>query len=149
VAHYDSIDAFVAHCGESLGTTDWQVISQSRITAFADVTGDHQWIHTDPDRAADGPFKTTVAHGALTLSLCAAFIAELVEVASVDLVVNAGLDRVRFLAPVPAGARVRGTGQLIEARRLATGARCVVRTRVEVADQPRPACVADWILMFR
>jgi acyl dehydratase len=135
--------------GADLGTTAWQLVDQARIDAFAAVTGDRQWIHVDPARAATGsPFGTTVAHGALTLSLCAAFLTELIHVDGVRLVVNAGLDRVRFQAPVPAGSRVRGAATVREVRSIPGGVRVVLRVRAEIEGARRPACTADQILAF-
>src|SRR5689334_14426843 len=113
---FESLDDVLGH--DELGISDWHLVDQERIDGFARVTGDHQWIHTDPQRAAkDGPFGTTIAHGALTLSLCMTFLAEVVQVASVTFVVNGGFDRVRFPAPVRCGARLRGRVRLLEARR--------------------------------
>jgi acyl dehydratase len=130
-----------------LGTTGWQVVDQGRIDRFADVTGDHQWIHVDPGRArAEGPFGGTIAHGALTLSLCTAFLTEILRVDGVTFAVNAGFEKVRFQAPVPAGSRLRGVATLRAARRLGTGARIVVRVRAEIEGIAKPACVADQVL---
>lgn len=131
----------------ALGTSAWQLVDQDRIDRFAEVTGDGQWIHTDPERAREeGPFGGTVAHGALTLSLCMAFMTEVVQVDTVTMVVNGGFDKVRFQAPVPAGSRLRGIVTLREARRIDSGARIVVRNRVEIEGVNRPACIADQIL---
>ena len=146
---YDSIGTFLKHEGEVLGTTGWQVIDQSRIDAFADATGDHQWIHVDEQRAlAESPFGKTIAHGALTLSLCATFLSELIHVEGVRVVVNAGLNKVRFPAPVPVGSRVRGVATLLQARELPTGARVVVQVKVEIEGETKPACIADQVLAF-
>ena len=135
---------------EYLGTSTWQLVDQARIDAFAEVTGDRQWIHVDPERAArEGPFGTTIAHGALTLSLCLTFLTEVLQIDGVAFVVNGGFDRVRFHAPVRAGARLRGVVSLLQARRTAEGARVVVRTRVEIEGDRRPACVAEHILGLR
>lgn len=146
---YESIGAFLKREGEMLGTTEWQVIDQSRINAFADVTGDHQWIHVDERRAlAESPFGKTVAHGALTLSLCATFLSELIHVEGVRLVVNGGLNKVRFHAPVPVGSRIRGVAALTQARELSNGARVVVQVKVEIEGENKPACIADQVLVF-
>ncbi|WIM92601.1 MaoC family dehydratase [Actinoplanes oblitus] len=144
---FTSIDDLLGH--DELGTSDWHLVDQNRIDAFATVTGDHQWIHTDPERAQkDGPFGTTIAHGALTLSLCMTFLTEVVQVDNTTFVVNGGFDRVRFHTPVRCGARLRGKVRLLEARRLPTGARLIVRTTAEIEGERRPACVADQILAF-
>ncbi|MFI7601061.1 MaoC family dehydratase [Actinoplanes sp. NPDC049681] len=134
---------------EELGTSSWHLVDQARINGFAEVTGDHQWIHVDPERAArEGPFGTTIAHGALTLSLCMTFLTEVVQVDGASYVANGGFDRVRFKAPVPAGSRLRGVVTLLEARRMPGGARIVARTRAEIEGETRPACVADQVLAF-
>jgi acyl dehydratase len=146
---FESIGALIAATGQALGTTGWQLISQERIQAFADVTGDHQWIHLDEQRArAEGPFGGTIAHGALTLSLVPVFVGELVQVRGASIVVNAGLERVRFRAPVPAGARVRGSARLLSTAELAAGTSVIARATVEISGERRPACVADQVLVF-
>jgi acyl dehydratase len=134
--------------GTALGTSDWRTIDQAAVDAFAEVTGDRQWIHVDPERAAAGPFGTTVAHGFLTLSLCAPILAEALEVAGASMQVNYGLERVRFPAPVPTGARVRGAVELVAADEIAGGVQSVLRVTVEVDGQQKPACVADVVVRF-
>ncbi|BCY10312.1 MaoC family dehydratase [Actinoplanes sp. L3-i22] len=142
---FTSLDDLLGH--DELGTSDWHLVDQDRIDGFARITGDHQWIHTDPERAAkDGPFGSTIAHGALTLSLCMTFLTEVLQVESVTFVVNGGFDRVRFQSPVRCGARLRGKVRLLEARRLGGGARLILRTTAEIEGERRPACVADQIL---
>jgi acyl dehydratase len=149
MAQFDSIDDLLSHEGEVVGTTGWHLIDQQRIDRFADVTGDHQWIHVDQERArTEGPFGGTIAHGALTLSLCTAFLAEMVQVRDVSHVVNVGFDQVRFRAPVPVGSRLRGTAKLIGFRRMGEGARVIVRVTAEIEGAGKPACVADQILLF-
>jgi acyl dehydratase len=101
--------------GQHLGYSDWLEITQDRIDQFADATGDHQWIHVDPERAKDGPFGTCIAHGYLTLSLVNLFLPEIVEVRGISMGVNYGADKLRFPAPVPVGTRIRGGGELIKA----------------------------------
>jgi acyl dehydratase len=142
---FTGIDDLLTH--DDLGLTGWHEVSQDRIDRFADVTGDRQWIHVDPERARrEGPFGGTIAHGALTLSLCMTFLTEVVQAEGVTFVVNGGFDRVRFQAPVRAGARLRGAVRLLQSRRLAGGARIVVRSRAEIEGETRPACVADQVL---
>ena len=149
MGHFDSIDDLLSHEGEVVGTTDWHLIEQARVDRFAEVTGDHQWIHVDGERArAEGPYGGTIAHGALTLSLCTAFLAEMVQVREVSHVVNVGFDQVRFRAPVPVGSRLRGRAELIGSRRMGTGARVVVRVTAEIEGSAKPACVAGQVLMF-
>jgi acyl dehydratase len=143
-----ALDQLPAHVGKSLGSTGWQVVDQATIDAFARATGDRQWIHVEPERAAAGPFGTTIAHGYLTLSLCAPLLMELLEVEGAGMTVNYGLDRVRFPAPVRAGARVRGRGELIVAEAHPWGVQAVARVTVEVEGGERPACVADTVSRF-
>ncbi len=106
----------LAAVGVDLGTTDWLAITQERVDTFADATGDHQWIHVDPERAKDGPFGGTIAHGYLTLSLVNTFLPDLLEVRNVSMGVNYGTDRTRFPAPVPVGSRIRGRAELVRGR---------------------------------
>ena len=112
--------------GQSLGFTEWIAVEQDRIDQFADATGDHQWIHVDPARAAEGPFGATIAHGYLTLSLANLFLPQLMEVQSVSMGVNYGCDRVRVPAPVPVGSRIRGGGEIVSAEEVKGGVQVVV-----------------------
>jgi acyl dehydratase len=135
--------------GKPLGASDWLEIRQERIDGFADATGDHQWIHVDPERAKGGPFGRTIAHGYLTLSLVNCFLPEIVEVRGISMGVNYGCDKVRFPAPVPVGSRVRGVGQLVAAEEVKGGAvQATVRVTVEIEGSERPACVVDTISRF-
>jgi acyl dehydratase len=135
--------------GKDLGKTDWLEITQKRIDLFADATGDHQWIHVDPERAKAGPFGSTIAHGYLTLSLVNFFLPQLVEVHAISMGVNYGTDKVRFPSPVPVGSRVRGSGQLVQAEEAKGGAvQAKVRVTVEIDGKDRPGCVADTISLF-
>jgi len=134
--------------GRHLGYTDWIPMEQERIDLFADATGDHQWIHVDPEKARDGPFGTTIAHGYLTLSLVNLFLPQLMEVRNVSMGVNYGCDRVRFPAPVPVGSRIRGGGEVVGAEEVRGGVQVVVRIAVEVEGSERPACVVDTISRF-
>ena len=134
--------------GAQLGHTDWLDMAQERINLFADATGDHQWIHVDPERAAEGPFGATIAHGYLTLSLANLFLPQLLEVQSVSMGVNYGCDRVRFPAPVPVGSRIRGAGEVIGAEEVKGGIQVVVRITVEIEGSERPACIVDTISRF-
>lgn len=135
--------------GKPLGASDWLEITQDRIQRFADATGDHQWIHVDPERAKSGPFGKTIAHGYLTLSLVNFFLPQIVEVRGVSMGVNYGCDKVRFPAPVPVGSRIRGVGQLVAAEEVKGGAvQATVRVTVEVEGSERPACVVDTISRF-
>lgn len=134
--------------GEHLGYSDWLEIDQQRINLFADATGDHQWIHVDPDKAREGPFGSTIAHGYLTLSLANLFLPQIMQVENVSMGVNYGCDRVRFPAPVPVGSRVRGGGEVISAEEVKGGVQVVVRITVEVEGSERPACIIDTISRF-
>jgi len=139
----------LAAVGRTLGTTDWLEITQERIDLFADATGDHQWIHVDPERARSGPFGMTIAHGYLTLSLVNLFLPQLLEVRGISMGVNYGADKVRFPAPVPVGSRIRGSGQLVKAESAKGGAvQAKVRVTVEIEGKDRPGCVADTISLF-
>jgi acyl dehydratase len=139
----------LAAVGKPLGASDWLEIRQERIDGFADATGDHQWIHVDPERAKAGPFGKTIAHGYLTLSLVNCFLPEIVEVRGISMGVNYGCDKVRFPAPVPVGSRVRGVGQLVAAEEVKGGAvQATVRVTVEIEGSERPACVVDTISRF-
>jgi acyl dehydratase len=128
--------------GQPLASSDWVTVSQERIDQFALATGDAQWIHVDPVRAAAGPFGTTVAHGFLTLSLLAEMSASAYAVRDARMGVNYGLDRVRFPAPVPAGARLRGHFLLLSYQPLPDGVQLGVEVTIELEGSPKPACVA-------
>jgi acyl dehydratase len=129
--------------GQELGPTGWVAIEQERIDAFAAATGDHQWIHVDPDRAAAGPFGTTIAHGYLTLSLLPSFAYEVLPLAGARLTINYGLNRVRFPAPVPVGSRVRGSFRVVEASEVDGGHQLTVEATVEREGGEKPVCVAE------
>lgn len=134
--------------GVELGPTVWQEITQERIDAFAEATGDAQWIHTDPVRAAAGPFGTTIAHGYLTLSLCASLLFEVLRVDGVGLTVNYGVNRVRFPAPVPVGSRVRGRFTVVSVDDVAGGEQAVIEATVEREGSEKPVCAAELVLRF-
>ncbi len=134
--------------GHDLGTTDWLEIDQERINAFAIATGDEQWIHVDPERAGAGPFGGTIAHGYLTLSLVPFFTAQLCDVRAVQMAINYGLDRVRFLQPVRSGSRVRASGSISSAEEAGRGVRIGVKITIEIDGEAKPALVADTIALF-
>jgi acyl dehydratase len=129
--------------GEPLGSSEWIGIEQSRIDRFAEATGDHQWIHVDPARAAQGPFGAPIAHGFLTLSLLPAFFETAFEVADVRMGVNYGLNRVRFTAPVPVGSRLRAHFKLLAYEPIEGGAQLVVEASIEREGSAKPVCVAE------
>jgi len=138
----------LAAVGADLGATDWLEITQERVDTFADATGDHQWIHVDPERAAAGPFGATIAHGYLTLSLVNTFLPDLLEVRNVSMGVNYGTDRTRFPAPVPVGSRIRGRAELSGAEEVKGGVQARVTVTVEIEGNERPACVVETISRF-
>ena len=129
--------------GQEIGVSEWISVEQQRIDQFADATGDHQWIHIDPERAAAGPFKTTVAHGFLTLSLLPEMSASAFEVRDTRMGVNYGLNRVRFPAPVPSGSRLRGRFKLLGYEPIEGGAQLTVEVTMEREGSPKPVCVAE------
>lgn len=145
---FETPAALLAAVGESFGPTDWVAIEQDRIDLFAKATDDHQWIHVDPDRAKNGPFGGTIAHGYLTMSLVNRFLPELVEVRGVSMGVNIGTDNLRFLSPVRAGSRIRGKGELVKAEEVKGGVQAVVRVTVEIEGVEKPACIVDTISRF-
>jgi len=132
--------------GAELGPTSWFEVTQERIDAFAGATNDPQWIHTDPARAAEGPFGTTIAHGFLTLSLCVPMLYEVLP-ASDGMVVNYGVNRVRFPAPVPAGSRIRGRFRVLSVEPVALGERVVIEARIECDGVEKPACAAELVVL--
>jgi acyl dehydratase len=142
---FPSLAAFAEATGHHLGYGDWMEIDQHRVNLFADATGDHQWIHVDPERAAAGPFKQTIAHGYLTLSLVPALVADVYRVDGVRMAVNYGLNKVRFPAPLPVGSRVRAGVELIEVTGVDGGVQATARVTVEAAGVPKPCCVADTV----
>lgn len=132
--------------GIELGPTSWVEVTQERIDAFAAATDDPQWIHTDPERAAAGPFGTTIAHGFLTLSLCVPMLYEALP-STGELVVNYGVNKVRFPAPVPAGSRVRGRFRVLGVEEAAMGARVTIEATVECHGVEKPVCVAELVTL--
>ena len=135
--------------GSALGTSDWLLIDQERINQFAEATGDYQWIHVDPERAAEGPFGVTIAHGYLTLSLANLLLPDIVSVRHASMGINYGCDRVRFPAPVPVGSMIRGRGELLEVKALdGGGAQITVRVTIDIRDGDKPACVVDTVSRF-
>jgi acyl dehydratase len=143
---FADLDELRAATGEILGPSDWITIDQAQIDAFADVTGDHQWIHVDPERAASGPFGTTIAHGFLTLSLMPVMLESLYKVQGVRMGVNYGLNRVRFPAPVPADSRLRASAEVAEVSDVAGGAQLVLRASIERDGGEKPVCVAEFVI---
>ncbi len=143
------LDDYRALVGQELGVSDWVLVDQARIDAFAEVTGDHQFIHVDPVRAAQTPFGTTIAHGYLTLSLCSSFAYQaLPGVVGTKMGVNYGLNKVRFMAPVKSGKRVRGRFSLADVTQRPDGAwQSTVNVTVEIEGETKPALAAEWITL--
>jgi acyl dehydratase len=139
-AHLKDLQAMV---GQPIGVSAWIDVDQKRIDQFAQATGDHQWIHVDPVRAASGPFGKTIAHGFLTLSLVPELFATAFDIGDVRMGVNYGLNKVRFTAPVPSGSRVRGHFVLKAYEPIEGGAQLAVEVKVELEGSDKPACVAE------
>ena len=144
----DAYELFKAAVGEVEGTGEWFLIDQDRINAFADATGDHQWIHVDPARAASGPFGSTVAHGYLTLSLLIPLWTDILTVYSAHTKVNYGLGKVRFPAPVPTGSRLRLIAELAAFDDVPGGAQLTIDATIERDGGDKPVCVAEWLVRY-
>lgn len=132
-----------AKVGEEIGVGDWHTVDQDRINLFAEATGDHQWIHVDPERAAQGPFGTTIAHGYLTLSLIPSLGGGSLPVPGAKMGINYGLDRVRFIAPVKVGSKVRARRKLLEVKEGEGFVQLKIEVTVEIDGESKPACVAE------
>lgn len=145
---FESLADLTNAVGTDLGATDWLTIDQDRINQFADATGDHQWIHVDVEAAKDGPFGTTIGHGYLTMSLCAPFLGQLLSVGGISMGINYGVDKARFISPVPAGGRVRGVGEIVSATDIPGGAQVVTRITIELEGAAKPAAVVDTVTRF-
>ena len=134
--------------GTRLGPTGWLHITQDRVDGFAEVTEDRQWIHVDVERAKDGPFGGTIAHGYLTMSLVNFFLPQLIEVRGFSHAVNIGADGLRFLSPVKVGSNIRGVGEIVSVEEKKGGYQSVVRVTVEIEGSDKPACVVDTISRY-
>lgn len=145
-----SVAALKDFVGKPMGPCEWVTVSQERIDAFAAATGDHQWIHTDPDRArAQSPFGGTIAHGYLTLALAPPLMDQLFLVEGCSMAVNSGIERMKLQEPVPAGARLRVTMEITNVRMLPNGgARTTIHCVFEVEGGRRPACIVDAVLVY-
>jgi len=142
---FDRIADLQALVGQDVGVSDWILVDQQRINRFAQASGDCQWIHVDAERAADGPFGTTIAHGFLTLSLLSDMSATAFKVNDTQMGVNYGLNKVRFPAPVPVDSRVRGRFKLMLYEPLEGGAQITLEATMERENGIRPVCVAEWL----
>lgn len=139
----DGPDAVRAAVGTHLGFSDWLLMEQERVNTFADATGDHQWIHVDPERAASGPFGAPIAHGYLTMSLSNFFLPQIIETRGFSAGINYGVDKVRFPSPVKVGDRIRAGAELLEVTDVTGGLQTLVRITIEIEGSDRPACVID------
>jgi acyl dehydratase len=143
------VEGLRALAGQHVGTSDWVVVSQERINAFADATGDHQWIHVDRGRAAaESPYGATIAHGFLTLSLISALMRNALSIGEVRMTINYGVNRVRFVSAVPAGARIRARIALASLVDVEGGAQATWNVTVEREDAERPCLVAEWLVRY-
>ena len=145
---FDSLDDFKAAAGQELGTSDWVTVTQQQIDTFADATGDHQWIHVDPERAKDGPFGGTIAHGYLTLSLLPVFVEQIYTIEGLAFGMNYGANKVRFPSPVPVDSRLRGTATLVETHDIPIGTQGIVKVVVEREGGDKPVCIAEVIYVM-
>jgi acyl dehydratase len=145
---YPTPNSLIGAEGTQLGPTEWLLIDQDRVNGFAEVTGDHQWIHVDTECAKKGPFGGTIAHGYLTMSLVNFFLPQLIEVQGFAHAVNVGADRLRFLAPVKVGSRIRGVGEIVSVEEIKGAIQSVVRVTVEIENSDKPACVVDTISRY-
>src|SRR4051794_26023669 len=137
-----------AHVGEQLGPTEWRVFTQDDVNQFADLTDDHNFIHIDPDKAQQTPFGGTIAHGYFTLSMLAPISQSLIEISDLGMGVNYGLDKVRFPAPVPVGARFRGRGEIAAVTEIKGGVQAKVVLTIEVEGSEKPALVAECLFRY-
>ncbi|WP_405774356.1 MaoC family dehydratase [Streptomyces sp. NBC_01538] len=144
----NGIDELKKLAGTDLGTSEWIEVTQERINTFADATGDHQWIHVDPEKAAEGPFGAPIAHGYLTLSLFIPLFTELLDVQGVTTKVNYGLNKVRFPSPVKVGSKIRLVGRLADVEDVPGGVQITVDGTIEIEGAPKPAAVLQSLSRF-
>ena len=145
---FNGLDEFVAAEGTELGPTEWLEVNQDRVNLFADATDDHQWIHVDPERAANGPFGGTIAHGLLTLSLLPHFTHQLYTVDNIAMAINYGYNKVRFITPVRVGSKVRARAEIAKVDQLDGAVQATVTVTVEIDGSDKPAAVAESIVRF-
>jgi acyl dehydratase len=148
VKKFSGLDEFVAAQGSQLGPTDWLEVTQDRVNLFADATDDHQWIHVDPERAANGPFGGTIAHGLLTLSLLPHFTHQLYTVENIAMAINYGYNKVRFITPVRVGSKIRARAEIAKVDQLEGAVQATVTVTVEIDGSDKPAAVAESIVRF-
>ncbi|HEU5038034.1 MAG TPA: MaoC family dehydratase [Nocardioides sp.] len=145
---FNSLDEVAAASGEELGTSDWLTIDQERVDRFAEATGDHQWIHVDVERAASGPFGGTIAHGYLTLSLVPYLGSQVFSFDTPGAKLNYGANKVRFPHPVKVGRRIRSTVTVGDVADLPAGKQVTLRHTIEIEGEPKPACVAETVVLL-
>ena len=145
---FSNVDELKAAAGDHLGYSDWWVITQERVDAFADATDDHQFIHVDPERASESPFGGTVAHGYLTLSMAVALVGQILEIDGVRVGVNYGVNKVRFPAPVPVGSRLRAGATIASIDDVPGGVQLVLDVVFEVEGGAKPVCVAQTVSRY-
>ncbi|MFD6877571.1 MULTISPECIES: MaoC family dehydratase [unclassified Streptomyces] len=145
---FTSAEELRAGIGEPLGPSGWLEVDQKRIDLFADATGDHQWIHVDPERAASGPFGSTIAHGYLTLSLLPSLVPQIMLVEGMRMGINYGVDKVRFPAPVPVGSRLRATALITSVTEVGEGVQVAATVTVEREGAEKPVCVAESVSRY-
>ena len=143
-----SLDDFHGMVDQHLGYSPWHVVDQHQVDLFADATGDHQWIHVDPERAKAGPFGGPIAHGYLTLSLAPVLLGQLLHVEGISMAVNYGCNKVRFVSPVPVGQEVRCGASVASVEDVAGGLQIALDLTFEVKDAPKPACVAQVVFRY-
>ncbi|GAA1387593.1 MaoC family dehydratase [Pseudonocardia kongjuensis] len=142
---FNGVDELRAAKGTEVGVSEWFTVAQERIDGFADATEDHQWIHVDAAKAADGPFGTTIAHGFLTLSLLSRLVPDVYRIDGVRMGVNYGLNKVRFTSPVPVDSRVRARVELVDVTDVTGGVQLTIGVTVEIEGSEKPALVAEWL----
>lgn len=145
---FESLEEFEKAAGSHLGYSEWIPISQDDINAFADATGDHQWIHTDIEAAARGPFGTTIAHGYMTVALIPRLTASIFSIDGLSMGINYGANKVRFPSVVPTNSKIRAGAEIVSVTKTNHGTQAVIRVTVERAGSDKPACVADTVTLF-
>jgi acyl dehydratase len=145
---FKSLDELSSAVGEEIGPTDWLTIDQHRVNQFADATSDHQWIHVDLDRAKEGPFGGTIAHGYLTIALLPWIASQLFHIDTLGAKLNYGINKVRFPNIVRVGSRIRGKCTIAEVTKVEAGTQMVVRYVIEIEGEPKPACVAETVVLL-
>ncbi|MFI6505049.1 MaoC family dehydratase [Nonomuraea typhae] len=145
---FANVQELKASIGETFGPTEWRTVTQDQVNLFADATDDHQWIHVDVERARESQFGGTIAHGYLSLSLLPSFMIELLDVQSIAMAVNFGLNKVRFPKPIPVGSRIRATAELADVKNSPAGQLTTLKVSIEVEGERRPACTAEVLFLY-